>query len=317
MRSTAWSACFASVGIAFWDPRSVTGRSSTTTSTRQASFRSAGPTGRTAAATGSSVEPTRLASATRSGRTPGSVSCSRRASALWRASRNGDGATAVEEEPLDETPLAFIGVRSCELHAIEIQDRVFIGGKYVDRDYAARRDGAFLVAVNCFEPGGTCFCTSMGTGPKVESGYDLALTELLDGEHRFLVEAGSDRGARAARRVAAAAGRRRRPHRGRSVGRAQPRQGWAARWRRTTSATCLRETSSIRAGTTSPSAASRAATARSSAPRASAPRSRTRPTSPARRRSAGGSGTSASRSTTRTSTAAASGRPAAPATGSG
>ena len=114
---------------------------------------------------------------------------------LWRASRNGDGATAVEEEPLDETPLAFIGVRSCELHAIEIQDRVFIGGKYVDRDYAARRDGAFLVAVNCFEPGDTCFCTSMGTGPKVQSGYDLALTELLDGEHRFLVEAGTDRGA--------------------------------------------------------------------------------------------------------------------------
>ncbi|MGZ8687743.1 MAG: 4Fe-4S dicluster domain-containing protein [Gaiellaceae bacterium] len=114
---------------------------------------------------------------------------------LWRASRNGDGGPAVEEEALDETPLAFIGVRSCELHAIEIQDRVFIGGKYVDRDYAARREGAFLVAVNCFEPGGTCFCTSMGTGPKVQSGYDLALTELLNGEHRFLVEAGTDRGA--------------------------------------------------------------------------------------------------------------------------
>jgi hypothetical protein len=113
---------------------------------------------------------------------------------LWRASRNGDGAPAVEEEPLDEPPLAFIGVRSCELHAIEIQDRVFIGGTYVDRDYAARREGAFLVAVNCHEPGDTCFCTSMGTGPEVRSGYDLALTELLDGEHRFLVEAGTDRG---------------------------------------------------------------------------------------------------------------------------
>ncbi|HEX5799138.1 MAG TPA: 4Fe-4S dicluster domain-containing protein [Gaiellaceae bacterium] len=113
---------------------------------------------------------------------------------LWRASRNGDGAQAVEEEPLDATPLAFIGVRSCELHAIEIQDRVFIGGTHVDRDYAARREGAFLVAVNCHEPGDTCFCTSMGTGPEVRSGYDLALTELLDGEHRFLVEAGTDRG---------------------------------------------------------------------------------------------------------------------------
>ena len=114
---------------------------------------------------------------------------------LWRARANGNGAPAIEEEPLDETRLAFIGVRSCELHAIEIQDRVFVGGKHVDRDYAARRQGAFLVAVNCFEPGGTCFCTSMGTGPKVQSGFDLALTELLDGEHRFLVEAGSERGA--------------------------------------------------------------------------------------------------------------------------
>ena len=78
---------------------------------------------------------------------------------LWRAGGNGGGVTAVDEEPLDETPLAFIGVRAFELHGIEIQDRVFLGGKYADRDYAARRKDAFLVAVNCFEPGGTCFCT--------------------------------------------------------------------------------------------------------------------------------------------------------------
>ena len=52
-----------------------------------------------------------------------------------------------------------------------------------------------MVAVNCFEPGGTCFCVSMGTGPKAESGYDLALTEILDGRHRLLVEPGTERGA--------------------------------------------------------------------------------------------------------------------------
>ncbi|HSB37980.1 MAG TPA: 4Fe-4S dicluster domain-containing protein [Gaiellaceae bacterium] len=113
---------------------------------------------------------------------------------LWQARLNGNG-LEVEEEPLDETPLAFLGVRSCELHAIGIQDRVFVGGTVQDRDYAARREGVFLVAVNCIEPGGTCFCASMGTGPKAEGGYDLALTELLDGEHRFLAEAGSERGA--------------------------------------------------------------------------------------------------------------------------
>ena len=113
---------------------------------------------------------------------------------LWQASRNGDSALEVEPEPVDEMPLALLGVRACELHAIEIQDRVFLRGGAVDRDYAARRDGVFLVAVNCFEPGGTCFCDSMGTGPKAERGYDLALTELLDGGHRLLVEAGSERG---------------------------------------------------------------------------------------------------------------------------
>jgi sulfhydrogenase subunit beta (sulfur reductase) len=113
---------------------------------------------------------------------------------LWRARTNG-GSPAVEEEPLDETPLAFLGVRSCELRAIAIQDRVFTGGKFVDRDYAARREDAFLVAVNCIEPGGNCFCVSMDAGPRVSDPYDLVLTELLDGEHRFLVEAGSERGA--------------------------------------------------------------------------------------------------------------------------
>jgi ferredoxin len=114
---------------------------------------------------------------------------------LWRARRNGGAAFEVEEEPPDDGPLAFVGVRSCELHAIEIQDRVLLGGRYADRDYAARREGAFVVAVNCFEPGGTCFCVSMGTGPRAERGYDLALTEILEGAHRFLVEAGSERGA--------------------------------------------------------------------------------------------------------------------------
>jgi sulfhydrogenase subunit beta (sulfur reductase) len=112
---------------------------------------------------------------------------------LWQARRR-NGGLEIEEEPAEETPFAFIGVRSCELHAIAIQDTVFLGGAYQEHDYAARRKDAFLVAVNCFEPGGTCFCVSMGTGPRAEAGYDLALTELLDGTHRFVIEAGTPRG---------------------------------------------------------------------------------------------------------------------------
>jgi len=113
---------------------------------------------------------------------------------LWRAHRDDAAPPTFEEEPVDDPPLALVGVRACELRAIAIQDRVFTGGRYVDRDYAARREGAFVVAVNCFEPAGTCFCVSTGTGPRVEAGFDLALTEVLAGEHRFVVEVGSERG---------------------------------------------------------------------------------------------------------------------------
>lgn len=113
---------------------------------------------------------------------------------LWRARRDGEGFEP-QDDAEEQRPLALLGVRGCELAAIAIQDRVFVGGNYVDADYARRREHAFIVAVDCFEPAATCFCTSMGTGPSVNGAYDIALNEILDGEHRFLARAGSPRGA--------------------------------------------------------------------------------------------------------------------------
>ena len=93
---------------------------------------------------------------------------------------------------VDATPLAVIGVRSCDLHALAIQDKVFLQGPYVDPGYKARREKLFLVAVNCRRAAATCFCHSMKTGPRVAGGYDLALTEL---NPQFLIEVGSSQGA--------------------------------------------------------------------------------------------------------------------------
>jgi sulfhydrogenase subunit beta (sulfur reductase) len=116
-------------------------------------------------------------------------------SLMWKGRRDGAGMEVSADSEAAER-FAFIGVRSCELHAMAIQDRVFMGGDHVDPIYASRRDGAFIVAVNCGQAGGTCFCVSMETGPKATFGFDLALTELIDeGEHGFLVEVGTERGA--------------------------------------------------------------------------------------------------------------------------
>jgi sulfhydrogenase subunit beta (sulfur reductase) len=110
---------------------------------------------------------------------------------LWTARRGSEG---IEFEADADSPrYAFLGVRACDLRAVAIQDRVLMGGDYIDPHYARARESALFIAVNCAQAAPTCFCTSQGSGPTVDSGHDLALTELEPG--RFLVEIGSDRGA--------------------------------------------------------------------------------------------------------------------------
>ncbi|MFE2752313.1 4Fe-4S dicluster domain-containing protein [Actinosynnema sp. NPDC059335] len=84
----------------------------------------------------------------------------------------------------DERPrYAFLGVRPCDLAAI---------GKLCQ---VLGERAPFVVATRCTEPGDVCFCASMGCGPDARSGYDIALTERIDGHgHRFLADAGSPAG---------------------------------------------------------------------------------------------------------------------------
>jgi ferredoxin len=107
----------------------------------------------------------------------------------WTAERGPDGFT-VTPAPEDPVRYAFLGVRACDLRAIAVQDRV-LGG--VETGYAKRRAELFIVAVSCTEPAETCFCASVGCGPAVRDGYDLALTELAAG---YVVETGSAPGER-------------------------------------------------------------------------------------------------------------------------
>ena len=109
-----------------------------------------------------------------------------------------EGDRFVLDEGTPQVPkYAMLSVRSCELAAIEIQDRVFgidRPGQFrceSETSYPEARRQALLIAVNCTSPGGTCFCASWGTGPKATKGFDLAMTELRGG---FVVEVGTQRG---------------------------------------------------------------------------------------------------------------------------
>src|SRR5208337_4191527 len=123
---------------------------------------------------------------------------------LLTAERSGQTFRILNNEPAPPRR-AFLGVRACELAAIAVQDRVLQDDRYRDPIYAARREGIFIVAVNCTQAAPTCFCTSMGTGPRVRGTYDLVLTELVGpGKHEFVIAAGSDAGAEVLKELAPA-----------------------------------------------------------------------------------------------------------------
>lgn len=80
--------------------------------------------------------------------------------------REASGSLAFEAVAPDPPRLALLGVRACELAALDVHDRVLAGGTFVDEDYRARRDSLLIVAVQCTRASSACFCTSMGTGDR-------------------------------------------------------------------------------------------------------------------------------------------------------
>jgi ferredoxin len=112
---------------------------------------------------------------------------------LWSGTRTASGFQITQTKP-PTRKVAFFGIRSCDLAALGITDRVLGGGR--DGGYTNRRSDVFTVTASCTHPSDVCFCTSMGTGPAADSGYDLRLVEVCDAQrHEFLVDAGSAAGA--------------------------------------------------------------------------------------------------------------------------
>jgi sulfhydrogenase subunit beta (sulfur reductase) len=126
-------------------------------------------------------------------------------SVLWRA-RVVRGAPVIEENEERPGRRALLGIRGCDLAAVAVQDRVLLHGTHPDPVYTARRADLLLVGVACSDPASTCFCTSMGTGPAVGGGADIAMTELDaddPAQHRFLLEARTEAGRAVVARVSA------------------------------------------------------------------------------------------------------------------
>jgi sulfhydrogenase subunit beta (sulfur reductase) len=94
------------------------------------------------------------------------------------------------EEAFNKKPRVLFGIRSCDVSAVRILDLFYLG-KTKDAYYEARRSRTVLVSIACNRPDPTCFCIGLGTGPFLNAGFDVQLTDLGD---RFFVETGSASG---------------------------------------------------------------------------------------------------------------------------
>ncbi|OAN51484.1 4Fe-4S dicluster domain-containing protein [Magnetospirillum moscoviense] len=115
---------------------------------------------------------------------------------LFSAKRTASGFT-IDPMAQPDAPLALIGVRACEMAAINVQAKVFGDKDFADPGYQGRLKGALIVAVECTRAGDTCFCDSMGTGPEVGTGYDIKLVEMVGKAGvTYVATAATDKGAK-------------------------------------------------------------------------------------------------------------------------
>jgi len=88
------------------------------------------------------------------------------------ANRRSGRLTLEKPDAVPPRPLAFLGVRSCDLSAMMIQDFAFLAGSHIEPGYQARRASGFIIALNCTQPGENGFGDSRETCPAVKSLYD-------------------------------------------------------------------------------------------------------------------------------------------------
>ena len=75
-------------------------------------------------------------------------------------------------------PRVIVGVRPCDINALNILDKILIGGDYPSPYYMARRTNTFLVGMD-HEPLEDCFCESLGHDT-VHRGFNLFCTDIGD-----------------------------------------------------------------------------------------------------------------------------------------
>ena len=93
----------------------------------------------------------------------------------------------------ENIPTVYFGVRSCDMFAVMYTDMVFLHENERDIYYEQHRNNGVFISIGCNKPFTNCFCNATRTGPFLDAGFDLQLTDIGD---YWFVETGRPRGVR-------------------------------------------------------------------------------------------------------------------------
>ncbi len=99
----------------------------------------------------------------------------------------------VQVFPYEKKPMKriIIGVKGCDLHALELLDKALINDDFIDPDYKYWRDNTYIISSDCQEIGATCHCTVFDGQPWADKNYDINISKVDD---QFILDVNGEKG---------------------------------------------------------------------------------------------------------------------------
>jgi ferredoxin len=97
--------------------------------------------------------------------------------AMFRYEMAENQRPVISEQPAEKERI-LLGARPCDIEAISITEKVFVGKDYTDVYFLEKRKKTTVIGLGCNRPLSTCFCSSTGGGPFNRAGSDLFFTDL-------------------------------------------------------------------------------------------------------------------------------------------
>jgi len=102
---------------------------------------------------------------------------------MFRYEKVGNQNQMTSMEEVKKERILF-GARPCDIEAISIIEKVFVGEEYTDVYFLEKRKKTTIIGLGCNQPLSTCFCSSAGGDPFLRAGSDLFFIDL--GEAYFV-----------------------------------------------------------------------------------------------------------------------------------